>query len=71
MKIIAKKNPIDEDMIELYSVSRKGKFLMCATHIDNFPSPIYEKLSSSEEVILVLGVMVRGKTKSKITLKTV
>ena len=70
MKIIAKKNPIDEDMIELYSVSRKGKFLMCATHIDNFPPTIYEKLLSSEEVVFVFEVMV-GRITNKLTLKTV
>ena len=66
MKIIAKENPIDNDMIELYNVTQEGKFLMCAVHIDNFSSSIYEKLLNSEEVVLVLGVMAR----SKITLKT-
>lgn len=62
MKIIAKPNSIDPDMIELYSESslltgKEGnvkKFLMGAVHVDNFQSPIYERLNEGKEVFLSL-----------------
>jgi len=58
MKIIAKQNPTDNDMIELYSVSERiniKKFLMGAVHIDTLSSlPICDRLNENEEVVLSL-----------------
>ena len=40
MKITAKLNETDTDMVEMYVTVRGRKYLMCVTHVDNFSSEV-------------------------------
>ena len=54
MKIIAKQNVVDSDMIEMYSEDKK--YMLAIIHIDCFEGRMRERLHNGEELTLTLEI---------------